>query len=391
MVIDVITGVLRGIWTHILAYLPLSAADVHASIFNKVPIFVSIRWRIEASYSSVGPPWRIVDRLSGLESLTVKKPSPRSIRHSGSDSEPLFVLNSGVLKGVIWDMIFSATMSLYKGGESTIRTSLEVLVIGGFDRKGGVKVTSMAVQSGFLNQHEDHFSLTPSSRLLAKNEPFNVRSLLLLNHGLVFSKAWPELSAWFQNDSPTPFHAAYEKSLWDYIEEEEPRVLGDIFNDALASDSRLNTNVLITECKHVFEGLTSLVDVGGDLKGGGNLEFVAGDMFDQIPHANATLLKCVLHDWMDEDCVKILKKCKESIPSREKRGKVIIIDTVLDDPKKSNEFGRAQHNMDMLMMVLYAAKERTKKEWEKLFIESGFTEYKIVPALGLRSLIEIYP
>ncbi|KAF3630901.1 Tabersonine 16-O-methyltransferase [Capsicum annuum] len=275
------------------------------------------------------------------------------------------------------------------------------------------------VQSGFLNQHEDHFSLTPASRLLAKNEPFNVRSLLLLNHGPVFSKAWPELSAWFQNDSPTPFHAAHEKSLWDYIEEEEPRVLGDIFNDALASDSRLNTNVLITECKHVFEGLTSLVDVGGgtgtvsmpiakafpnikctvldlphvigDLKGGGNLEFVAGDMFDQIPHANAILLKCVLHDWMDEDCVKILKKCKESIPSREKRGKVIIIDTVLDDPKKSNEFVRAQHNMDMLMMVLYAAKERTKKEWEKLFIESGFTEYKIVPALGLRSLIEIYP
>ncbi|PHT60259.1 hypothetical protein CQW23_02622 [Capsicum baccatum] len=136
--------------------------------------------------------------------------------------------------------------------------------------------------------------LTPASRLLAKNEPFNVRSLLLLNHGPVFSKAWPELSVWFQNDSPTPFHAAHEKSLWNYIEEEEPRVLGDIFNDAMASDSRLNTNVLITECKHVFEGLTSLVDVGGgtgDLKGGGNLEFVGGDMFDQIPHANAILLK----------------------------------------------------------------------------------------------------
>ncbi|PHU30363.1 hypothetical protein BC332_02456 [Capsicum chinense] len=119
------------------------------------------------------------------------------------------------------------------------------------------------VHSEFLNQHDDHFSLIPASRLLAKNEPFNVRSLLLLNHGPVFSKAWPELSAWFQNDSPTTFHTAHEKSLWDYIQEEEPRVLGDIFNDAMASDSRLNTNVLITECKHVFEGLTSLVDVGG--------------------------------------------------------------------------------------------------------------------------------
>ncbi|XP_049402108.1 trans-resveratrol di-O-methyltransferase-like [Solanum stenotomum] len=275
------------------------------------------------------------------------------------------------------------------------------------------------VQSGFLNQHEDHYFLTPASRLLAKDDPFNVRSLLLLNHGQAFSKAWPELSDWFQNDSPTPFHTAHGKSLWDYIGEEQPSVLGDIFNDALASDSRLNTNVLITECKHVFKGLTSLVDVGGgtgtvsiaiakafpnikctvldlpqvvgDLKGSGNLDFVRGDMFDTIPQANAILLKCVLHDWNDEDCVKILKKCKESIPSREKGGKVIIIDTVLEDPNQSNEFVRAQHNMDMLMMVLFAAKERAEKEWEKLFNEAGFTEYKIFPALGLRSLIEIYP
>ncbi|WMV10600.1 hypothetical protein MTR67_003985 [Solanum verrucosum] len=114
-------------------------------------------------------------------------------------------------------------------------------------------------------------------------------------------------------------------------------------------------------------------------------------MFDKIPHANAILLKCVLHDWNDEDCVKILKKCKESIPSKEEGGKVIIIDTVLEDPKQSNEFVQAQHNMDMLMMVLCAAKERTEKEWEKLFIEAGFNKYKIFSVLGLRSLIEIYP
>ncbi|KAM3358219.1 hypothetical protein P3S68_021150 [Capsicum galapagoense] len=116
-----------------------------------------------------------------------------------------------------------------------------------------------SVQSGFLNQHEDHFSLTPASRLLAKNEPFNLRSILLLNHDPVLSKAWSELGAWFQNDSPTAFHTTHGKSFWDYIGKEQHKVLSDTFNDALASDSRLNTNVLITECKHVFEGLTSLV------------------------------------------------------------------------------------------------------------------------------------
>ncbi|MCD7462337.1 hypothetical protein HAX54_048295 [Datura stramonium] len=75
---------------------------------------------------------------------------------------------------------------------------------------------------------------------------------------------------------------------------------------------------------------------------------------------------------------------RESVQVGKRREKVIIIDTVLEDPKQSNELVRAQHNMDMLMMVLYAAKERTKKEWEKLFTEAGFTECKIIPALGLR-------
>ncbi|XP_033516134.2 myricetin 7/4'-O-methyltransferase 2-like [Nicotiana tomentosiformis] len=99
----------------------------------------------------------------------------------------------------------------------------------------------------------------------------------------------------------------------------------------------------------------------------------------------------ILHNWNDEDCVKILKKCKESIPSREEGGKVIIIDIVLENPNVRNEFVRAQHYMDLLMMVCYAAKQRTKMDWERLFTDAGFNEYKITPTLGTRSLIEIYP
>uniref|UniRef100_M1CHI2 O-methyltransferase n=1 Tax=Solanum tuberosum TaxID=4113 RepID=M1CHI2_SOLTU len=99
----------------------------------------------------------------------------------------------------------------------------------------------------------------------------------------------------------------------------------------------------------------------------------------------------ILHNWNDEDCVKILKKCKESIPSRDEGGKLIIIDIVLEDPKNMSDYVRAQHNMDMMMMVCFAAKERTKKEWEKLFNEAGFNECKITSIPGSRSLIEVYP
>jgi hypothetical protein len=43
------------------------------------------------------------------------------------------------------------------------------------------------------------------------------------------------------------------------------------------------------------------------------------------------------------------------------------------------------------MMVVAAGKERSVKEWEKLFLEAGFSHYKITPLFGLRSLIEVYP
>ncbi|KAL4277289.1 hypothetical protein AHAS_Ahas20G0292300 [Arachis hypogaea] len=71
--------------------------------------------------------------------------------------------------------------------------------------------------------------------------------------------------------------------------------------------------IALKECRHVFENLGSIVDVGGvsklihqefpqlkctvfdqpevvgNLKGDGNLNFVAGDMFKLIPSADAVL------------------------------------------------------------------------------------------------------
>ena len=108
-------------------------------------------------------------------------------------------------------------------------------------------------------------------------------------------------------------------------------------------------------------------------------------------------MQWILHDWGDEDCVKILRHCKEAIPSKQKGGKVIIIDMVVGHQKleEANANGdkstQTQLFNDMLMMVLVSAKERTEKEWANLFSAAGFSDYKINPILGLRSLIEIYP
>ena len=103
----------------------------------------------------------------------------------------------------------------------------------------------------------------------------------------------------------------------------------------------------------------------------------------------------ILHNWNDEECVKILKRCKEAISSSDKLGrKVIVIEMVLMDEKQKvndHESTETQFFFDMLMMVFLTGRQRNTEEWAKLFFAVGFSDYKITPILGLRSLIEVYP
>ncbi|KAK4594180.1 hypothetical protein RGQ29_018027 [Quercus rubra] len=206
--------------------------------------------------------------------------------------------------------------------------------------------------------------------------------------------------------------------LKDNVTNLSPFVLA-MLDPALVSpcDSRL-MNLVVKDYKPIFEGLGSLVDVGGgtgtiariiseafphmkcivldlphvvaNLRDSKNLKFVGGDMFQYIPPANAILFKWILHDWSDEECVSILKNCKEAITSKGKEGKVIIIDVVVNQEKVEHDVTTAKLLFDALVMVVLTGKERNEKEWEKLFLEAGFSHYKIVSSFGMKSIIEIY-
>ncbi|KAH0689969.1 hypothetical protein KY289_017327 [Solanum tuberosum] len=254
-------------------------------------------------------------------------------------------------------------------------------------------------------------------RLLLKNEPLSLAPFVQAQLDPILMDPWHSLGEWFANGDSTPFATAHGKPLFEYAGD-DPR-LNRLFNEAMESDARLIMSVLIKNGKRVFEGLTSLVDVGGGigtvakaisnafpelkcsvfdlphvvegLEGGNNLSYIAGDMFKSVPSADAILLKWILHDWSDEDCAKILKKCKEAIPSKENGGKVIVIDTVIDNQKGDDKSFETQLFLDVLMMVHVSGKERNEQEWAKLFSDAGFSDYKISPILGLRSVIEVYP
>ena len=99
-----------------------------------------------------------------------------------------------------------------------------------------------------------------------------------------------------------------------------------------------------------------------------------------------------MHDWNDEECVKILKQCKEAITSNGRKGKVIIIDMVIKNQNEDDEKSiETKLFFDMLMIALFTGRERNEKELANLFLDAGFKDYKITHILGLRSLIEVHP
>lgn len=267
------------------------------------------------------------------------------------------------------------------------------------------------------------FDININSQLLLKNHPLTLAPFALMALDPISIEPSYYFDSWFQNEEETPFHMTQRRSFWECASR-SPR-LNKLFNEAMTSDSQFVVSVLVTnnEFKGLLEGVKSMVDVGGGagtmakgiaklfpeltctvfdqphvVKGlvgyEGNFKYVGGDMFEAIPHAQAVLLKSILHDWSDDFCVKILKQCKEAIPSKEQGGKVIIIDMVVETNtrEESLHYSHSQLMFDMEMMNLtVGGMERTEEEWQKLFITAGFYDYKVYSMLGPRSVIVVYP
>ncbi|KAL0443920.1 UNVERIFIED_CONTAM: 8-hydroxyquercetin 8-O-methyltransferase [Sesamum latifolium] len=212
---------------------------------------------------------------------------------------------------------------------------------------------SMVHSKFFINvkvsqvEETEGYWLTPASHLLLRDEPWSSRpfAFLLLDR--------PEAELFLQRGTVA-------------------KAIADAFP---------GLKCVVLDLPHVVAGC----------EGTENLTFVAGDMFEYIPPADAVFMKWILHDWPDEKCIKILEKCRQAISNKDKEGKVIIVDLVVDF-KKEHKAIETQLFFDMIMMFnLNSGRERIVKDWAELFAATGFTSYKITPLFGLRSLIEIFP
>ncbi|KAL6875633.1 hypothetical protein ACP4OV_013146 [Aristida adscensionis] len=306
----------------------------------------------------------------------------------------------------------AAGVTLHPSKIPNLRRLMRVLT------KTGVFSVHHAASDSDSDNGEPAYALTPVSRLLAGSPAQNmVPFAAMLLHPL-FVSSFFDLGAWFQRAPPDPciFKHAHGRSLWEMAGDDA--AFDALVNDAMAADSRFTFDIVVREYGEVFQGIGSLVDVAGGVGAAAqaiskafpdvrcsvldlehviasaprntDVQYITGDMFQSIPPADAMLLKAVLHDWDHDDCVKILKNCRKAISSRAAGGKVIILNIVVGAGPSSFRHTEMQAMYDLYMMIVNGM-ERDEQQWKNIFHEAGFSDYKITPVLGVRSIIEVYP
>ncbi|ESR33884.1 hypothetical protein CICLE_v10006538mg, partial [Citrus x clementina] len=100
------------------------------------------------------------------------------------------------------------------------------------------------------------------------------------------------LSSWFKGTELTLWGTVHGIKFWEFLNQNPG--INQRFNEAMASDSEIMTSFVVkAECKQIFEGLGSLVDVGG---GNGSFSRIISEAFPGIkctvldlPHVVANL------------------------------------------------------------------------------------------------------
>jgi SAM-dependent methyltransferase len=111
-------------------------------------------------------------------------------------------------------------------------------------------------------------------------------------------------------------------------------------------------------------------------------EFAAGSFFDSVPPgADAYILKKVVHDWNDEQSVRILRNCRDAMKPH---GKVLVAETIIPPGNESNTIKLIDANM----LVVTGGVERTEAEYAALFAAAGLRLGRVISTRQAISVLE---
>jgi SAM-dependent methyltransferase len=112
----------------------------------------------------------------------------------------------------------------------------------------------------------------------------------------------------------------------------------------------------------------------------GRASAVAGSFFDPLPPGAGAYLLCnLIHDWNDDDAIRILRRCAEAAGAA---GRVLVIDSALREVD-----GAGGTRADLSMLVCVGGRERTLDELEGLGTAADLKMRQARP-VGNRYLLE---
>jgi hypothetical protein len=112
---------------------------------------------------------------------------------------------------------------------------------------------------------------------------------------------------------------------------------------------------------------------------------VPGDFFAEVPAgADAYVLARVLHDWADEDAVRILHSVRAAMAPE---ARLLLIEAVVGPPNEDP----AGKFLDLMMLVSAGGQERTEDEWRVLLAAADLELTAATRATVSRHVLEAVP
>ena len=262
----------------------------------------------------------------------------------------------------------------------------------------------------FAEDDQRRFALSVLAEPLRSDVPGSLRAIAIFAGELWRWQAWGHLLQSVQTGK-TASHHAYGMEWFDYLAQ-HPEA-GAVFDAAMATSERHHAVVAAYD----FSKIATLVDVGGGkgillaaiLQANPQLhavlcdtsqvtaraheflretgvadrcEIVESDFFTGLPRGgDAYLLSLILHDWEDEQAIKLLENCHRTMNPQ---GKLLVIEQVVpcgNEPSLSKL-------LDITMMVETGGHERTEAEFRSLFTSAGFELTKILRTRAPECVLE---
>lgn len=269
----------------------------------------------------------------------------------------------------------------------------------------------------FRRTSHDRYANNAASDCIRKDHPWSWRDWVRFFGSDWNLKIWAEAKHSVMTGESAAI-AATGQPFFDYVNEQNPDA-ADAFNGAMRSGSRVQG--LLVQRAYDFERVKHVCDIGG---GSGA---ILADLLDEHPHLQGTLfelpevteiatahfrsrglvdrctivsgdffeavppgcdlytLYAIVHDWGDEEAVKILGNIRTAMDTH---GKVLVIEGLLPQDDRYS-FTKSS---DMLMLVLAGAgRERSMDEFQSLFTEAGFRLARTIKLPSLFRIFELAP